>query len=304
MNIPDVRHLPADVPFRWNLDFDTKTGYLTKSILAIPLMCPDGRCVGVLQLINCVDSGGKVVPFPNAESSGILTLASMAAVTIHNVLLQEQLKQSHLDSIIRLSVAAEFRDDDTARHIRRISRTSGLIASAAGLPREQVELIEYASPMHDIGKIGIPDSILRKPGPLTPEERKAVQRHTVFGAEILGQPDNDLVATARDVALAHHERWDGSGYPNGVAGEAIPLSGRIVAVADVFDALVSPRCYKKAYPLKKALSVIRAEKGKCFDPRLIEAFLGVVDSAMEAYHDLALGGGAAAPERSRKAASA
>ena len=288
MNIPNTRAVPPGMPFRINLDFDARTGYRTKSILALPLMCPDSRCpegvcVGVLQLINCLDSNGHVAPFPNAERSGILTLGSMAAVTIHNLQLQEQLKQAHLDSIIRLSVAAEFRDDDTAAHIRRISRTSAMVAAAAGLPPEQVELIQYASPMHDIGKIGIPDAILRKPGPLTPEERQVVQTHTTIGADILIRPDNELIAAAREVAISHHERWDGKGYPCHLAGEQIPLSGRVVALADVFDALVSERCYKKAYSHDKSLEIIREEDGKGFDPRVTAAFFSVVDKVLESY---------------------
>jgi GAF domain-containing protein len=289
VNIADVRHLPSGAPFRANLDFDVRTGYRTVSMLVLPLTCPDahgtrGQCVGVLQLINCLDADGQVVPFPSAESSGIQTLAAMAAVTISNVLLQEQLKQAHLDSILRLSVAAEFRDDDTADHIRRISRSSALIAEEAGLDEARVEMIQYASPMHDIGKIGIPDAILRKPGPLTADQRRVVQKHTVIGADILAHPDNELIETAREVALSHHERWDGSGYPNGLAGEQIPITGRIVALADVFDALVSKRCYKEAYPLAKALDIIRQEDGKSFDPKLTAAFFRALDSILASYN--------------------
>jgi len=283
VNITDTETLGDGCPFQLNRDFDEASGYHTRSILAIPLKRPDGSCVGVLQLINRLDADGQVVPFPNAEGSGILSLASMAAVTIHNALLQEELKQAHLDTIIRLSVVVEHRDNATAQHIRRISRTARLIAEAMGLDRHQVELIECAAPMHDIGKVGIPDCILHKPGALTPEERTSVQQHTLIGADILGHPQNDLIAMAHDVALAHHERWDGQGYPQGLAERAIPLAGRIVCLADVFDALLSRRCYKDPYSVETVRDIIVSERGKQFDPAVVDAFLRVEGRILEAY---------------------
>jgi len=285
-NIADTYQLPEGMPFRINRDFDAATGYKAQSMQAIPLMCPDGQCVGVLELINHLDSEGNVGPFPDEDSVAIASLASMAAVTIRNALLQEELRESQLDCIIRLSVAAEFRDDDSAEHILRISRTSCLIAETMGLDGEQTELIRHASPMHDIGKIGIPDAILRKPGPLTFEERNIVEKHTLIGADILGSPPNELIRMARDIALNHHERWDGKGYPNGVAGEEIPLCGRIVSLADVFDALVSKRCYKEAFALEIALEIMRFEDGKHFDPAVAEAFFSVLPEILRFYGDV------------------
>ena len=246
MNIPNTYELVDGSPFRINRDFDATSGYHTQSILAIPLRRPDESCVGVLELLNRLDDEGCVVAFPIAEGSGILSLASMAAVTISNALLQEDLKTAHLDTIIRLSVVVEHRDNATSQHIRRISHTAKLIAETMGLDDRQVELIERAAPMHDVGKVGIPDAILHKPGPLTAEERDIVEQHALIGADILGQPANDLIAMAHDVAVSHHERWDGRGYPYGLAGQEIPLSGRIVGLADVLDALLSERCYKAA----------------------------------------------------------
>ncbi|MCD6378150.1 MAG: GAF domain-containing protein, partial [Planctomycetes bacterium] len=197
VNIPDSHHLASGAPFRINRDLDQTTGYDTRSILAIPLKCPDGEVVGVLQLINCLGHDGAIVPFQLHQDQPIMSLASMAAVSIHNLLLTERLKRANLDTIIRLSVIAEFRDRGTAQHIKRISHISTLIARAMKLDDEQVELIQSASPMHDIGKIGIPDSILLKPGPLTDEERKIVEKHTIIGGEILANPTNDLMITAR-----------------------------------------------------------------------------------------------------------
>ena len=152
------------------------------------------------------------------------------------------------------------------------------------LDDEQVELIQSASPMHDIGKIGIPDSILLKPGPLTDEERKIVEKHTIIGGEILANPTNDLMITARDIAMYHHERWDGGGYPHHLKKEEIPLSARIVALADVFDALATERCYKKAYPMDKVIPIIQQEVGKHFDPNVAKAFFSILDDVVETYN--------------------
>jgi len=283
VNIPDADHLADNWPFRINRDFDASSGYHTRSVLAIPLRRPDGSCVGVLELLNRLDPEGGAVAFPNAEGSGILSLASMAAVTISNALLQEELKAAHLDTIIRLSVVVEHRDNVTAQHVRRISRTARLIAETMKLDQRQVELIECAAPMHDVGKVGIPDAVLHKPGPLTPEERRIIEQHALIGADILGHPHNDLIATAHDIAVSHHERWDGGGYPYGLTGTEIPLSGRIVALADVLDALLARRCYKDAYSEGTALDIIRSESGKQFDPTVVEAFFRVADRVLEPY---------------------
>ena len=284
VNIPDSHHLASGAPFRINRDLDQTTGYDTRSILAIPLKCPDGEVVGVLQLINCLGHDGAIVPFQLHQDQPIMSLASMAAVSIHNLLLTERLKRANLDTIIRLSVIAEFRDRGTAQHIKRISHISTLIARAMKLDDEQVELIQSASPMHDIGKIGIADSILLKPGPLTDEERKIVEKHTIIGGEILANPTNDLMITARDIAMYHHERWDGGGYPHHLKKEEIPLSARIVALADVFDALATERCYKKAYPMDKVIPIIRQEVGKHFDPNVAKAFFSILDHVIETYN--------------------
>lgn len=285
VNIPDAHHLASGTPFRIYRDFDAATGYSARSILAVPLKCPNGEVVGVLQLINRLDPGGAITPFPEPERRPIMSLASMAAVSIQNALLEDRLKQAHLDTVMHLSVVAEFRDRNTARHIERISRISALIARALGLDDKQVELIRYASPMHDIGKIGIPDSILLKPGLLTADERKIVETHTILGGDILENATSELIVLAREIALSHHERWDGTGYPHRLKGESIPLPGRIVCVADVFDALASERCYKDAYPTEKVLEIIRAETGRHFDPNIIKAFFGILDEVLATYEN-------------------
>jgi len=175
--------------------------------------------------------------------------------------------------IRRLGRAAEFKDSDTGNHIVRMSHIARLIGQQAGLGPEAVQLLFQTAPMHDIGMIGVPDAVLLKPGPLTPSERKAVQQHPQIGADIIGRHDNELLATARTIALTHHERWDGSGYPQGLKGEQIPLFGRIVAIADVFDALMRNRPWRDAMGATQALAVMAEGRGTLFDPALLDAFM-------------------------------
>ncbi|WP_434514568.1 two-component system response regulator [Dechloromonas sp. ARDL1] len=174
--------------------------------------------------------------------------------------------------IRRLGRAAEFKDNETGNHVLRMSHYARLIALAHGLGEEAANIIFNTAPMHDIGKIGIPDAILLKPGKLDAAEWQVMHQHPIMGAEIIGKHDNELLETARIIALTHHEKWDGSGYPQQLAGEAIPLEGRIVAIADVFDALVSVRPYKAAVSLEAALQYFDEQTGRHFDPTLIAAF--------------------------------
>jgi putative two-component system response regulator len=172
----------------------------------------------------------------------------------------------------RLALAAEYRDDETQEHARRIGRTSGLLAERLGLSRETCELMVRAAPLHDVGKIGIPDSILLKPTRLTADEFAVMKCHARIGAELLEGGRSPVLRLASEIALSHHERWNGAGYPSGLAGKAIPLSGRIVAVADVFDALSHARPYKGAWPLNQALYEVCDREGPQFDPAVVKAF--------------------------------
>ncbi|RMF90999.1 MAG: response regulator [Nitrospinota bacterium] len=185
---------------------------------------------------------------------------------------QRQAYAAHLDTIHRLALAAEYKDEDTAAHIHRMSHYSALLAQALHLPPGEVEIIRHASTMHDVGKIGIPDAILLKPGKLTPEEWEIMKQHTVIGARILGGSSSALLQAGEIIALSHHEKWDGSGYPQGLAGEEIPLYGRICAVADVFDALTSNRPYKKALSNEQAYEILRQGRGTHFDPQILDLF--------------------------------
>ena len=186
-----------------------------------------------------------------------------------------ELGETQLEMVQRLAHAAEWRDGDTGRHIDRIAHFCHALALAVGLPAEQAELLRHASAMHDVGKIGVPDRVLLKPGRFTDNERAVMQTHTTIGASILTGSSAPLLQLAETIALTHHERWDGSGYPHGLAGEEIPLSGRICAICDVFDALLSRRPYKEPWSLTETLAEIRRERGRHFDPALVDAFLAI-----------------------------
>jgi len=177
-----------------------------------------------------------------------------------------------LQIVQRLGMAAEYRDEETGSHILRMSHICALLARASGWSEADCDLILNASPMHDIGKIGIPDAILLKPGKFEPHEWEIMKTHAAIGSKLLDGDDSELMHMAREIALCHHEKWDGSGYPNGLAGEAIPQPGRIAALADVFDALTSERPYKKSWPIDAAMAYIEGNSGRHFDPALVEIF--------------------------------
>ncbi|MDR7334372.1 HD-GYP domain-containing protein [Roseateles asaccharophilus] len=183
-----------------------------------------------------------------------------------------EVTRAHHDALLRLALAADFRDDDTGVHMVRIGYLSEALALAIGESAAYAERLRRAAPMHDVGKIGIPDYILKKPGSLSGEERRVMTRHPEIGSDILGRSRVPLFQLAAEVALTHHERWDGGGYPRGLRGEAIPLSGRIVAVVDFFDALTMDRCYRKAYADGVALDMLLEQRGKAFDPRVVDVF--------------------------------
>ena len=186
-----------------------------------------------------------------------------------------ELEQTQVQILERLALAAEYRDDDTGEHTKRVGQMSAQIAQVLGWPQMEVELIRRAAPLHDVGKIAIPDSILLKPGKLSPEEFEHMKTHTTVGAKMLSGGRFPLLQTAEEIALTHHERWDGTGYMR-MQGETIPLAGRIVTVADVFDALTNERPYKKAWPRHEAIEEIQRQSGRQFDPHVVGAFLEVV----------------------------
>jgi putative two-component system response regulator len=204
------------------------------------------------------------------------------AATIDRLSRTEQaLRDSQEEAIQRLAYAAEFRDPATGAHISRMSRISELLARQLGETEERAELIRIASPMHDIGKIGVSDEILRKSGTLTKVEMDEMKRHPTIGGEILAGSDSELLRLGASIALTHHERWNGTGYPRELSGTGIPLEGRIVAIADVFDALTSERSYKPAFEVDRAIAMMTEERGNHFDPDLLDVFISVTDEVVE-----------------------
>jgi putative two-component system response regulator len=191
------------------------------------------------------------------------------------------LQTASLDSINRLSRAAEYRDEDTGKHILRMSGYSKVIARKMGCSDKTSERILYAAPMHDVGKIGIPDNVLLKPGKLNPDEWEIMKQHTIIGAGILSGSWTGIVRLAEVIAYTHHERWDGSGYPRGLKGSEIPLVGRITAIADVFDALTTRRPYKEPFSVEKSFAIIQESKGTHFDPKVVDIFFAVQDEILE-----------------------
>lgn len=189
-----------------------------------------------------------------------------------------ELRSAYRGTIDVLKRAVAFRDNETGRHTERIGMLAGELANALGLPQADSEMLVEASALHDIGKIAVPDAILHKPGKLTPEEFELVKMHTILGAQIIGDPSAPVLSAGRDIVLSHHEKWDGTGYPNGLAGTDIPLFARIVAVVDVWDALTHARVYKPAFSFEKAAQIIRDGKGTHFDPNVAQLFLDRLDT--------------------------
>lgn len=279
LNIPDAYRIPRSREYKFNKSFDEKNNYHTKSMLIVPMKDCSDNVVGVLQLINA-RKGRDVVAFSKNFENLVLSLASQAAIALRNATLTQELKEAYLDTIFRLSVAAEYKDTDTAAHIHRMSHYSAILAEGLGLSSDEVDNLRYASPMHDIGKLGVPDAILMKPGKLTPQEFEEIKKHTLYGAKILENARADLLKSSEIIALTHHEKWDGTGYPKGLREEQIPLSGRIVALADVFDALTSKRVYKPAFSLEQSLDIIKEGAGKHFDPAVVQSFMGNLDKIL------------------------
>ncbi|MBI4062915.1 MAG: GAF domain-containing protein [Elusimicrobia bacterium] len=254
---------------RFDPRFDELHGFRTGSVLAVPLKNSQGEIIGVLEVFN----KARETQF-TSEDQGLLELiAGQISGTFEISQLLEQLRRSNLEAIYILAQAAEYRDqEDTAHHLKRISDYSTILARVMGFSAERVEMVRFASPLHDIGKIAIRDSILRKPGRYTPEEHDEMKKHTIFGYEILKDAQSPLLQLAREVALTHHERFDGTGYPRKLKGDEIPIESRIVALADVFDALSTERVYKPPWPFERVAEHVVGESGKHFDPQVVEVF--------------------------------
>jgi len=275
VHVPDVAHINEKLPYSFSSKIDKGSGFISKSILSVPIRHPAEGVIGVLELFN--------PPTGTFESwnIGILrNFAVLAAVTLSNIRLYDSLKSSYLETIFKLGVASEFKDGDTYNHIHRIGYMTRIIAHHMGLSLEEQDILFHASSMHDIGKIGIPDSILKKGDDLSEEEWVIMQQHPEMGAKMLGDTDSEILQVSEKIALCHHERWDGSGYPKGLAGDQIPKSAQIVAIADVFDALVHQRVYKPAWKVQEALDYIKSKRGEHFSPQVVDAFFKGVEEIL------------------------
>lgn len=241
-----------------------------QTFIGVPILSAKREPLGVVAMMG---EGTIKAREENAEL--LFTLSRIMAFEWELEIHLAQIKDLSLETIYRLSRAAEYRDEDTGLHLQRMSRYAAAVARKMGLGDETAELLLYAAPMHDVGKIGVPDNILLKAGKLEPHEWDVMKSHTELGGLILEGSQNPFIQLARIIAVTHHEKWDGTGYPKGLKGNDIPIEGRVTAIADVFDALTTRRPYKDAFPLEKALAIIRESSGSHFDPEVVNAFFSI-----------------------------
>jgi HD-GYP domain-containing protein (c-di-GMP phosphodiesterase class II) len=291
--LDDVYEIPWNLPFTFNHFFDDVSGYRTKSLLAMPLKTSRDKVVGVLEIINAQDGGGAVVSFTGQDRQVLSHFANHAAVAVERALLTREV-------ILRMIKMCELRDpEETGAHANRVGAYSAEIyhqwALTKGIPEAEIkktrDVIRIAAMLHDLGKIAISDLILKKPSHLDADEFTIMRQHTIYGARLFENPNSDLDVISAQIALNHHEHWDGSGYPGKIAnldgapfttgpgkkGEEIPLAARIVSLADVYDALVSKRSYKESFSEEVALQLIREQSGKQFDPEVVKAFMDIYE---------------------------
>lgn len=272
--------------YRHNAANDHKTSYVTRTVITVPFVGNDGSILGAYQAINKQTPGAV---FTRRDLEFLTLAASYAGKSLESVILHEEIVATQREILFTMGEIGESRSKETGNHVKRVAEYSYLLALGLGLSQDQAELLKMASPMHDIGKVAIPDSILQKPGKLTDEEFERMKEHTVIGYQLLNKSGRRLLRHAANIAHEHHERWDGSGYPRGLKGEAIDLFARITAVADVFDALGSARVYKAAWELARILELLRQESGRHFDPAVVDAFmrqLPALLSVRELYSDI------------------
>lgn len=257
----------------FNKAVDRETGYRTRSILCMPIRNQEGAIIGAFQAINKIGDA-----FFTGYDETILTFAATyAGKSLESFLLQDELAETQKEIIETLGELGESRSQETGNHVKRVAKYSYVLAKLAGLSEEEAMQLRYASPMHDIGKVAIPDAILLKPGKLTEEEFDTMKKHAVYGYEIFRKSGRQLLQTAAIIAYQHHERWDGNGYPRGLKEDEIHIYGRITAVADVFDALGSDRVYKEAWPLEKITVYFKEQRNRQFEGRLVDLFLNHLD---------------------------
>ncbi len=264
---------------RFFKEIDEMTGYRTRSLLAVPLFDNQDGVLGVIEMINKREGF-----FSSMDAELLVLLANYISTALENAFLYQKVYDAQAGVIHRLSTAAEFKDEETSAHTKRVAYYAALIAEKLGQDKANLDALILTAPMHDVGKIGIPDAIIRKPGKLTNREFECIKTHTTIGFNILNDPNNEILSKAALIARDHHEKWNGTGYPRGLAGEEISVDGRIVAIVDVFDALTSRRPYKEPWPSEKALELLLDERGEHFDGEMVEIFLSQEKSVHEIYY--------------------
>jgi HD-GYP domain-containing protein (c-di-GMP phosphodiesterase class II) len=299
INIPDMYNIPSEAPYSFNSSFDVITGYTTKSTLTIPLIAADKRLIGVIQVINTKDKAGEIIPFTENDEILLTHFATNASIVLQRAYITRAM-------ILRMIKMSELRDPkETGTHVNRVAGYAAEIydrwAFKNNIPADEKEkyrdTLKVSSMLHDVGKVAISDAILKKPARFTEEEFKIMQNHTVFGAKLFDDISSPVDQLSKEIALTHHENWDGTGYPGwinpdtgaiekadehgnplGKKGAEIPLGGRIVALAHVYDALCSKRVYKEPWTEEDVLAEMRKLAGTKFDPELIEIFFEILPS--------------------------
>ncbi len=263
---------------RHNADNDRRTGYKTKAVITVPFVGNDGSIIGAYQAINKMTADAV---FTERDLEYLSLAASYAGKSLESVMLHEEIVATQREIIFTMGEIGESRSKETGNHVKRVAEYSYVLALGLGMSVEEAEKIKMASPMHDIGKVAIPDAVLKKPGKLTDEEYDIMKAHTTIAYNLLKNSNRDLLKSAASIAHEHHEKWDGTGYPQRLKGEEIHIYGRITAVADVFDALGSDRVYKKAWELDRIINLFQEERGRHFDPKLIDVFMEQLPKIIE-----------------------
>lgn len=254
---------------RFNPEIDRQTGYKTKSMMVIPMYDNDHEIIGAFQVINNTRESER---FDEKDLERLMLATTYAAETLISAQLASEIEDTQKEVVFTMGAIGESRSKETGNHVKRVAEYSELLALAYGMNKEEAELLKQASPMHDIGKVAIPDAILKKPGRFDANEREIMNTHSELGYNMIKNSERPLLKAAAIVAYEHHEKWNGTGYPQGLKGDEIHIYGRITAIADVFDALGSDRVYKKAWNDEKIFKLFKEERGEHFDPKLIDLF--------------------------------
>lgn len=267
-----------DVLEQGAIQTDKQTGYRTKGLMVVPFRNNEGNIIGAYQAVNKMTESER---FTDKDLEYLSLAASYSGKSLESAMLSVEIEETQKEIIFTMGEIGESRSKETGNHVKRVAEYSYILARGLGMNEEEAELLKMASPMHDIGKVAIPDDVLKKPGKLTDDEFETMKTHTVIGYNLLKKSKRRILKAAATVAYQHHEKWNGKGYPNGLQGEDIHIYGRITAIADVFDALGSDRVYKKAWELDRILSLFKEERGQHFDPRIVDVFFEQLPKLIE-----------------------